>query len=213
MSRHTEAIRRLTEIRDVVTTLVAGEVARGSLEDEVEKAVATALGDKTPAAPTAAARPAGPADGRHAPAGAAPAHSAAPAGQGAGQGGPLAPGAPAPAQGVGPAQGSGPAQGMPPVSPQPQQAARGRVAEPGPRTQPVPVKPAGATDAAAGNGPAASDAENQGRPTTAPRIPNGQHAQGEGAGRPSGTSEGARHAAGRSGSPEDTADNVRIIPD
>ena len=45
MSRHTEAIRRLTEIRDVVTTLVAGEVARGSLEEEVEKAVASAIGD------------------------------------------------------------------------------------------------------------------------------------------------------------------------
>ena len=63
MSRHTEAIRRLTEIRDVVTTLVAGEVARGSLEDEVDKAVASAIGDK-------AGRPAGPAEGRHAPAGA-----------------------------------------------------------------------------------------------------------------------------------------------
>src|SRR6266702_3998822 len=34
MSRHTEAIRRLTEIRDVVTTLVAGEAARGSMEEE-----------------------------------------------------------------------------------------------------------------------------------------------------------------------------------
>ncbi len=37
MSRHTEAIRRLTEIRDVVTTLVAGEADRGSLEDEVAR--------------------------------------------------------------------------------------------------------------------------------------------------------------------------------
>ena len=63
MSRHTEAIRRLTEIRDVVTTLVAGEVARGSLEDEVDKAVASAIGDKPGAgrAPTQA-------DARHAPA-------------------------------------------------------------------------------------------------------------------------------------------------
>src|SRR5215471_14687957 len=40
MSRHTEAIRRLTEIRDVVTTLVAGEQSRGSLEDEVNRTVA-----------------------------------------------------------------------------------------------------------------------------------------------------------------------------
>lgn len=43
MSRHTEAIRRLTEIRDVVTTLVAGESDRGSLEDEVARSVAGAV--------------------------------------------------------------------------------------------------------------------------------------------------------------------------
>src|SRR6202042_317223 len=41
-SRPTEAIGRLTEIRDVVTTLVAGETARGSLEEEVARAVAAA---------------------------------------------------------------------------------------------------------------------------------------------------------------------------
>ena len=34
-SRHTETMRRLTEIRDVVTNLVASETSRGSLEDEV----------------------------------------------------------------------------------------------------------------------------------------------------------------------------------
>ncbi len=56
-SRHTEAIRRLTEIRDVVTTLVAGENSRGSLEDEVNKAVAGALGHQPKQ---------GGADGRHA---------------------------------------------------------------------------------------------------------------------------------------------------
>jgi hypothetical protein len=50
MSRHTEAIRRLTEIRDVVTTLVAGEAARGSLEDEVARAVtASAQAESAPA--------------------------------------------------------------------------------------------------------------------------------------------------------------------
>jgi cell division septum initiation protein DivIVA len=43
MSRHTEAIRRMTEIRDVVTTLVAGETDRGSLEDEVARTVAGAM--------------------------------------------------------------------------------------------------------------------------------------------------------------------------
>ena len=64
-SRHTEAIRRLTEIRDVVTTLVAGEAARGSMEEEVAKSVANAI---------AAANPGtgGGAEGRHAPAVAAP---------------------------------------------------------------------------------------------------------------------------------------------
>jgi cell division septum initiation protein DivIVA len=63
MSRHTEAIRRLTEIRDVVTTLVAGEAARGSLEDEVNRAVAAgpeANGGQGTPAPTTAARPARP---------------------------------------------------------------------------------------------------------------------------------------------------------
>jgi cell division septum initiation protein DivIVA len=48
ISRHTETVRRLTEIRDVVTSLVAGEAARGSLEDEVNRALsnsAAAAGD------------------------------------------------------------------------------------------------------------------------------------------------------------------------
>jgi cell division septum initiation protein DivIVA len=63
MSRHTEAIRRLTEIRDVVTTLVAGEADRGSLEDEVARQVAGAV-----AATSAAEAKQGnrlPAEGRH----------------------------------------------------------------------------------------------------------------------------------------------------
>jgi cell division septum initiation protein DivIVA len=42
-SRHTETMRRLTEIRDVVTNLVASETARGSLEEEVAKSVATGV--------------------------------------------------------------------------------------------------------------------------------------------------------------------------
>ncbi len=44
ISRHTETVRRLTEIRDVVTSLVAGEAARGSLEDEVTRALAGQAG-------------------------------------------------------------------------------------------------------------------------------------------------------------------------
>ena len=39
ISRHTETVRRLTEIRDVVTSLVSGETARGSLEEEVNRAL------------------------------------------------------------------------------------------------------------------------------------------------------------------------------
>jgi len=39
ISRHTETVRRLTEIRDVVTSLVSGETTRGSLEDEVNRAM------------------------------------------------------------------------------------------------------------------------------------------------------------------------------
>ena len=68
MSRHTEAIRRLTEIRDVVTTLVAGEADRGSLDDEVARIVAGAAGSDAQQAGRAPGngRPAGPSEGRHA---------------------------------------------------------------------------------------------------------------------------------------------------
>jgi cell division septum initiation protein DivIVA len=84
-SRHTEAIRRLTEIRDVVTTLVAGEAARGSLEEEVARAVAAATESNNVAQAPAAngGRPATPADTRRAQAGVpaqSPAPAAAPAG-------------------------------------------------------------------------------------------------------------------------------------
>src|SRR5450432_2990386 len=71
-SRHTEAIRRLTEIRDVVTTLVAGEAARGSMEEEVAKSVANAIG-------SGASPNGGAAEGRH-----APGAAAAPAARGRG---------------------------------------------------------------------------------------------------------------------------------
>ena len=66
MSRHTEAIRRLTEIRDVVTTLVAGEADRGSLEDEVARIVTSAIGADSQAGRAGNGRPANPAEGRHA---------------------------------------------------------------------------------------------------------------------------------------------------
>jgi cell division septum initiation protein DivIVA len=66
MSRHTEAVRRLTEIRDVVTSLVAGEADRGSLEDEVARIVTGAVSADGQAARPANGRPAGPGEGRHA---------------------------------------------------------------------------------------------------------------------------------------------------
>jgi hypothetical protein len=179
MSRHTEAIRRLTEIRDVVTTLVAGEVARGSLEEEVEKAVASAIGDnKAPGG-----RPAGPAEGRHAPAG--PAVQAAP----------VVP----PAPGVAPSQGPGAAPSQAPGAPVIGQQVPGR-AQPGPRTQPPAAKPAEVPGA--GNGQGA-------------RVPNGSAEGHVAPARPAGPGEGARHAAGndRPDTGEDTADNVRIVPE
>jgi cell division septum initiation protein DivIVA len=66
MSRHTEAVRRLTEIRDVVTSLVAGEADRGSLEDEVARIVTGAVSGDGQAARPANGRQAGSGEGRHA---------------------------------------------------------------------------------------------------------------------------------------------------
>jgi cell division septum initiation protein DivIVA len=61
ISRHTETVRRLTEIRDVVTSLVAGEAARGSLEDEVNRALAAQAGGNGESRPSS-----GPHDAPHA---------------------------------------------------------------------------------------------------------------------------------------------------
>lgn len=70
MSRHTETLRRLTEIRDVVTNLVSSEVSRGSLEEEVAKSVAAATaaaaGQGAVGAGQAAAGQQPAPDGRHA---------------------------------------------------------------------------------------------------------------------------------------------------
>jgi cell division septum initiation protein DivIVA len=80
ISRHTETVRRLTEIRDVVTSLVSGEASRGSLEDEVNRALgvqqaANGAGasdgragghEQAQAGTHRAPRQAGPADGRSA---------------------------------------------------------------------------------------------------------------------------------------------------
>jgi cell division septum initiation protein DivIVA len=71
-TRHADTIKRLTEIHDGVSSLVAAENARMSLEDEVDQATAKAIGS---ADPTAGSRPApagsnGP--GRNGPPGAGP---------------------------------------------------------------------------------------------------------------------------------------------
>lgn len=87
ISRHTETVRRLTEIRDVVTSLVSGEAARGSLEDEVNRALGLQSAgngsvaqdgrpagqhDQTQSGPQRTPRAAGPADTRRATAQAGP---------------------------------------------------------------------------------------------------------------------------------------------
>jgi len=82
VARHTETLRRLTEVRDVVTNLVAGEAARGSLEEEVARSVASAISGSGAAGTGAGTRSAGSAEGRHAPP-AAPASQAAQAARGA----------------------------------------------------------------------------------------------------------------------------------
>jgi chromosome segregation ATPase len=67
MSRHNETTRRLTEIRDVVTTLVAGEADRGSLEDEVARIVAGAVNAEGQPGRAGNGRPSATAEGgRHA---------------------------------------------------------------------------------------------------------------------------------------------------
>jgi F0F1-type ATP synthase membrane subunit b/b' len=137
MSRHTEALRRLTEIRDVVTTLVAGETDRGSLEDEVARSVAGAVAAANAAGEgkQPAGRP-GP-EGRHA---SGPLQADGLPGQ-AGQASPSGQAGPA-----NPAAQQGPAQGHPvghrPAGPQPQQAATQQGNGNG-RPGPDPVRAAG----------------------------------------------------------------------
>jgi len=89
-------------------------------------------------------------------------------------------------------------------------------AEQAPRPQPASAKPA---DHASGAGNGQGTSEAPARPGAGPsRAANGQPAESEGVagtGRPAGASEGARHAAGnpRSDATDDTAANVRIVPD
>jgi DivIVA domain-containing protein len=73
-TRHSETIKRLTEILDGVSSLVTAESARLSLEDEVDQATAKAIGAAEPAG---GPRSAAPATGPNGPAGPRP---SAPAG-------------------------------------------------------------------------------------------------------------------------------------
>jgi cell division septum initiation protein DivIVA len=137
-SRHTETMRRLTEIRDVVTNLVASETSRGSLENEVAKSVATSIAAGGPAA-----RPAP--DGRRAPTGRAGARES---GQERDKSGPDTP-VPAgtghlgqPATGAGHETRPGPAAKPPPLSPGNGSPAAGQVPGTQPDSTPAPGGPA-----------------------------------------------------------------------
>ncbi len=81
-SRHTETIKRLTEILDGVSALVAAETSRMSLEDEVEQTTAKSIatsesaGTSRPVSPLGTNGPAGPGGSR--PAAPQPSRTAAP---------------------------------------------------------------------------------------------------------------------------------------
>src|SRR5215471_12834404 len=99
-TRHAETIKRLTDILDGVSGLVAAETARMSLEDEVDQATAKAIAaSESNAAPRIAAEPAGSAAGR-----------------------PASPGGPRPSASGGPARPVAPAQTPPGQPSQPQAA-------------------------------------------------------------------------------------------
>src|SRR5579862_2167245 len=88
-TRHADTIKRLTEIHDGVSALVAAENARMSLEDEVDQATAKAIGS---ADPTGGSRPAasnGP--GRNGPSSAGPSTAGPTVGQSVGTPRPAAP--------------------------------------------------------------------------------------------------------------------------
>jgi DivIVA domain-containing protein len=117
-TRHAETIKRLTDILDGVSGLVAAETARMSLEDEVDQATAKAIAAaESNGAPRPAGEPAGPSAARPASPG-GPVGSAGPR--------PASPGSQAPARPAVPASPgqTGPGQSQPassPVQPSPVQ--------------------------------------------------------------------------------------------
>jgi cell division septum initiation protein DivIVA len=132
-TRHSDTIKRLTEILDGVSSLVAAENARLSLEDEVDQATAKAIGS---ADPTASPRP-------------------APAGSnGPGRNGPLSAGqSPSPSAGTAAPRPAAPTV----VADAPPRPAPGPQTQPSPQVQAPPDKPAQtrATVADQGSGPSA----------------------------------------------------------
>ena len=129
-TRHAETIKRLTEILDGVSTLVASETARVSLEEEVDQATAKAIGSsESNSAPRLAAEPAGTTGS---------ARPAVPGGPR--QAGPL-PAAPASARPATPTQPQpAPPQSAPPQSaqPQPAQPQPAQPQSPSPQSAPLP---------------------------------------------------------------------------
>ena len=136
-TRHSETIKRLTEIHDGVSALVAAENARMSLEDEVDQATAKAIGS---ADPTGGSRPApapvapnGP--GRNGPSSAGPSTAGPTVGQSVGTPRPAAPtvvvdAPPRPAPG--PQTQPSPQVQAPPVHQDKPAQARTAVTDPGP---------------------------------------------------------------------------------
>ena len=104
-TRHAETIKRLTDILDGVSGLVAAETARMSLEDEVDQATAKAV---SAAEPNGAPRPAGETAGSAAAARPAPAAGPRPAAPG-GLARPAAPSQTTPGQPTQPQAGQSPA--------------------------------------------------------------------------------------------------------
>jgi cell division septum initiation protein DivIVA len=96
-NRHSEAMRRLTEIRDVVTDLVSHDDAKGSMDEEVDRMTASTLATSTPAASAKAkavpAKHASPqhVSAQHSPAQHVPGQGAAPASSPASPSGSAAP--------------------------------------------------------------------------------------------------------------------------
>ena len=134
-TRHAETIKRLTDILDGVSSLVAAETARSSLEEEVDQTTAKTIAASEPnGAPRPGADPTGSAAARPAPGGPRP---AAP-------GGPVRP--PAPSQ-TGPGQPAQPQAGQSPAAQSQQKPAqpltRATIIDPDEKSEGVRIRPRG----------------------------------------------------------------------